>query len=110
MPSPSANKCSSFLVNQKLNLLVLLLGMALSPPCIIQWQELEWFQELAREGDVSEPCREKCKFVLLANAVPSSELQDLPSLTTGSGFAGRSARAKASERRVVTNSDGRRAK
>ena len=33
----------------------------LSRPSNQQWQELECFQELAREGDVSEPCREKCK-------------------------------------------------
>ena len=26
-----------------------------------EWQELECFPELAREGDVSEPCREKRK-------------------------------------------------
>ena len=35
---------------------------------------------------MSEPCHEKCKFVLLALVVPSSELQDLPSFTTGAGF------------------------
>ena len=35
---------------------------------------------------MSETCHEKCKFVLLALVVPSSELHDLPSLTTGAGF------------------------
>ena len=35
---------------------------------------------------MSEPRHEKCKFVLLALVVPSSELQDLPSFTTGAGF------------------------
>ena len=35
---------------------------------------------------MSEPCHEKCKFVLLALVVPSSELHDLPSFTTGAGF------------------------